>query len=292
MPVCIGMNHTEIDKRAGADGEAILWEETDEVYSEAIIDMSADKAPANDNTEQYISSVAELMNLERTERIQIKAHRLNLCEVPTPPRELTKKIFRYEGKQDGLGEAVIKESYKKFITLEPVLTEAPPVSIISLAQEFLRSPEKRWYTNSPPRLYTETPYYSKQLIWARIMLTSEDDKAMLLKSDIFRGVLASLYRVPINPSLLAAFLTFWNTEGHTLLTAQGEMGYPLIAIYDSMGLPISGHLYQEFIPQVSAVSGVVKTLHSIYADLWLALAEGQNLVTVPEWLDHFLGKST
>ena len=68
---------------------------------------------------------------------------------------------------------------------------------------------------------------------------------MLPKADIFRGVLASLYHIPINTSLLAAFLTFWNTEGHNLVTTQGEMGYPLIAMYDAMGIPISGHLYEE-----------------------------------------------
>lgn len=123
-----------------------------------------------------------------------------------------------------------------------------------------------------------------------MVLTSEDDKAMLVKADIFRGVLASLYRVPINPSLLAAFLTFWNIESHTLLTAQGEMGYPLLAMYDSMGLPISGHLYHEFIPLFSAVSGTVKTLHSIYAELWLLHAKNDDLVTVQEWVDHFLGE--
>jgi hypothetical protein len=59
-----------------------------------------------------------------------------------------------------------------------------------------------------------------------MMLISEDDKPMLHKADIFRKVLASLYGVPINSSLLSAFLTFWNIEGHTLLTAQGGNGLP------------------------------------------------------------------
>jgi hypothetical protein len=99
-----------------------------------------------------------------------------------------------------------------------------------------------------------------------MMLISEEDKAMLLKADIFRGVLASLYRVPINSSLLAAFLTFWNTEGHTLITTQGEMGYPLIAMYDAMGLPISGHLYEDHIPPPTEISSIVKALHYAYSE--------------------------
>jgi hypothetical protein len=238
-----------------------------------------------------MTSAAEQMCLERTERIKVTSRLLNLCEVPTPPRELTKKIFRDEGKQEGFGQPVLQGGYSEFIVLAPVLNEAPRVDIISLAREFMHSPEKRWKPNSLLQLRTTIPYCPKQLIWARMMLISEDDKPMLHKADIFRGVLASLYSVPINSSLLSAFLTFWNIEGHTLLTAQGEMGYPLLTMYDSMGLPISGHLYQEFIPPVSAVSGVIKILHSIYFELWLSHADTNDMVTVQEWVDYFLGEN-
>lgn len=266
-------------------------EAKDEIYNEIIIDTDADRIPADDSTEHYINSVAEQMGLKRTGRLIIKACPLNFCEVPTPPRELTKRVFRDKGKQDGFSQPVLKESYKQFVVLEPVLNEAPKVDISSLAQEFLQLPEKRWWPYSPLQLCTEIPYSSKQLLWARMMLTSEDDKSMLFRADIFRGVLASLYRVPINSSLLAAFLIFWNIEGHTLLTAQGEMGYPLLVMYDSMGLPISGHIYEEFIQTFSAVSGMVKALHSIYAELWLLHAKDNNLVTMQEWVDHFLGNN-
>lgn len=284
------MSGAEIDERAGDDGEAILWGSGDEIYSEAIVETNIDATPSDDDTEQYITSMAEQMGLERTEKISFTPLPQNLCEVPTPPKELTQKVFRDEGIQNGLGEPVVKDGYTTFVTLEPVLNEAPKVEISSLAQEFLLSPGKRWLPDSPLQLRTDIPYCSKQLIWARMMLVSDDDKQMLLKADIFRGVLASLYCVPTNPSLLAAFLTFWNIEGHTLLTAQGEMGYPLLTMYDSMGLPISGHLYEEFIPPCSAVSGVLKTLHSIYVDIWLLHAKGNDVVTVSEWVDHFLGK--
>ncbi|TVU45680.1 hypothetical protein EJB05_05175, partial [Eragrostis curvula] len=287
----ISFSGTEIDEKAGADGEAILWEERNEVYTEYTPTPDVDDAAPDDHTEEYISSVAELLGLERTERLMVGHKPLNKCEVPTPPRELTKKTFRYEGLKGSFEETMIKERNPAFfVVLEPVLSEAPPARVIALAQEFLKSPEKQWWNNSVFQLHTGTPYYPKQLIWARMMLVSEDDKQMLLKADIFRGVLASLYRIPINSSLLAAFLTFWNVEGHTLLTAQGEMGYPLLTMYDSMGLPISGHLYQEFIPPASAVSSVVKSLHSIYAELWLLHAEKKDLVTVEQWIDHFLGE--
>lgn len=53
--------------------------------------MDPNGIPPDDSTEQYIDSVAEQMGLVRTEDIKIKPSPLNLCEVPTPPRELTKK---------------------------------------------------------------------------------------------------------------------------------------------------------------------------------------------------------
>ncbi|KAL6642427.1 hypothetical protein ACP70R_020608 [Stipagrostis hirtigluma subsp. patula] len=286
----INISDTELDEKAGADGEAILWDEADEVYNDNATGTDVEDDAADTDVDQYISSIAELMGLERTERLKITANPINKCEVPTPPRELNKKIFRYEGLQNGFGDEITKGKITKFVVLEPVLNEAPPVEIATVAQNFLSSPTKRWWNNAPPQLVTETSHSPKQLIWARMMLSSEDDKSVLLKADIFRGVLASLYHIPINHSLLAAFLSFWNVESHTLITANGEMGYPLLAVYDSMGLPISGHLYQEFIPQVSAVTGVVKILHSIYAGLWLLHAENNDLVTIEEWVDHFLGE--
>jgi hypothetical protein len=70
------------------------------------------------------------------------------------------------------------------------------------------------------------------------------------------------------------------------------MGYPLIAVYDAMGLPISGHVYEEHIPPPTEVSNVLKALHSAYADIWMSTStSGSGNITIVEWLDHFLGKT-
>jgi hypothetical protein len=225
------------------------------------------------DAEQYISEAAKLMGLERTDRMKITPRPLNHCRVPTPPRELTNKLFRLEGSQKE-NELVSEEKSTTFIVLEPVLKEAPSMITNTLAQEFIRNPSKLWWNNSSLQLHTSIPYHHKLLLWARMMLISQEDKAMLLQADIFRGVLASMYHIPINPSLLAAFLTFWNTEGHTLVTTQGEIGYPLIAMYDAMGIPISGHLYEEYIPIESEVSGIVRVLHTAYTDIWILNQKG------------------
>ena len=267
-----------------------MWEETHEVYNDVVMNLpDVDEEMGDKDTEQYISEAAKLLGLERTDRMKIMARPLNICTVPTPPRDLTNKVFRREGFQQG-DELATEEKDSTFIVLEPVLKEAPSTAVNTLAQEFICNPSKLWWNDSSNQLQTSIPYSHKLLLWARMMLISEEDKAMLLKADIFRGVLASLYHIPINTSLLAAFLTFWNTEGHTLITAQGEMGYPLMAMYDAMGIPISGHLYEEYIPLESEVSGIVRVLHTAYTDIWVLHQSGSSPnVTLQNWIDHFLG---
>ncbi|KAM0846310.1 hypothetical protein ACQ4PT_055752 [Festuca glaucescens] len=282
---------TDFDERAGADGEAIMWEETHEVYSDVIMKLpDVGKDMGDHDAEQYISEAAKLMGLERTDRMKITPGPLNKCRVPTPPRELTIKFFRLEGFQQE-NKLVSEGKNTTFIVLEPVLKEAPSTMTNTLAQEFIRNPSKLWWNNSSLQLQTSIPYHHKLLLWARMMLISQEDKAMLLQADIFRGVLASIYHIPINPSLLAAFLTFWNTEGHTLVTTQGEIGYPLIAMHDAMGIPISGHLYEEYIPIESEISGIVRVLHTVYTDIWVLHQKGDSSsVTLQNWLDHFIGE--
>ena len=100
--------------------------------------------------------------------------------------------------------------------------------------------------------------------------------------------MASIYQCRVDPCLVAAFLTYWNVHGHTLITTQGEMGYPLHTVYDAMGIPISGGLYEEYIPLPSTGRGHVRTLYSIYADLCpVNMSAGAGLVTISAWVDNF-----
>jgi hypothetical protein len=129
------------------------------------------------------------------------------------------------------------------------------------------------------------------LIWARMMLVNDEDRDILQKSDVLRGILASLYCFQADPSLIAAFLTYWNLDGHTLVTSQGEMGYPLHTIPDAMGIPISGRLYEEFIPLPSDVHGDLETLYAIYIGLCpTELQPRPGLVNLSDWMGHFFGE--
>jgi hypothetical protein len=112
-----------------------MW---NEVYSEDLENniLLLTSSKDDDATDKYIAMVAKNMKLERTRKLHVKAQPTHGCEVPTPPLQLTSKVFRYEGVQKGLGELSTKEKNTTFV-LEPVLKEAPPVQISTLAQEFL-----------------------------------------------------------------------------------------------------------------------------------------------------------
>ena len=105
-----------------------------------------------------------------------------------------------------------------------------------------------------PRIRTGAPHYLKFLIWARAVLISKFEKGLLERAGIVKGVLASLYQVENCWPLLEAFISFWNSDGHTIVTSQGEMGYPLLALQDAMGIPISGRLYDEYVPDNAMVA--------------------------------------
>lgn len=165
-----------------------------------------------------------------------------------------------------------------------------PRHTVTLVQQFINSTTKRWVEGWPMQLRMEVSPNDKLMLWAHMLLVNPEESGCLKKAGIFRGVMASIYKCQKDPALVAAFLTYWNVDGHTLITSQGEMGYPLHTMYDAMGILISGHLYEEFIPLPSTVHGHVQTLHNIYADQCpLQLNEGPGLVTISTWVNHFFG---
>jgi len=147
----------------------------------------------------------------------------------------------------------------------PVTYKDLPDRTTTLAQKFIRSPSSKWTHEHPPQLRLSVQMSKKILIWARMMLVNKEDREILQKTDIFRGVLASIYHCEVDPSLVAAFLSYWNIDGHTLLSSQGEIGFPLHTISDAMGIPIVGRLYEEFIPLEPAMRGHVESLYAVYS---------------------------
>lgn len=82
---------------------------------------------------------------------------------------------------------------------------------------------------------------------------------------------------------------FWNSEGHTLVTSQGEVGFPLLALHDSTGIPISGRAYDEYVPESCFKDELVALLFSAYATIQKnkleSNKEGDILVSLAKWID-------
>uniref|UniRef100_A0A0E0L0B2 Aminotransferase-like plant mobile domain-containing protein n=1 Tax=Oryza punctata TaxID=4537 RepID=A0A0E0L0B2_ORYPU len=199
--------------------------------------------------------------------------------IPTPYRQL---LTNYQdvllGHQDQPG-AQPRGKPGSIHLLKPVLFSdsrafAVPCHTATLAQQFITSTTKRWLEDQPMQLRMEISPNDKLMLWTRMLMVNLYERVYLKKACVTLGIMASIYKCQIDPSLVAAFLTYWNVDGHTLVTSQGEMGYPLHTMYDVMGIPISGCLYEEFIPLPSTVRGYVQTYHNhLYQAilLWVGL---------------------
>jgi hypothetical protein len=289
-------------------GEVFLWRPEFDFFKDADIKTqpsdSEVSATNREGLDQSITKIAAHFKLGRgqqlilepaSEVIKREDKYRSKCRVPTPGKELT--TFLYEvplGLRKRPWEQPVQDCCSTVSILRPI-TEGPvtykdlPNRTATLAQSFIKSPSSKWTHEHPPQLRLSVQMSKKILIWARIMLVNKEDREALQKTDIFRGVLASIYHCEVDPSLVAAFLTHWNIDGHTLLTSQGEMGFPLHTISDAMGIPIVGRLYEEFIPLEPAMCGHVESLYAIYSNLCpVDMKPGSGLVTISTWVDHFL----
>nr|BAC80075.1 hypothetical protein [Oryza sativa Japonica Group] len=254
-------------------------------------------------TDDFMSQVASCLNIMRGQQLICEAEWMSLTQsrdwaafrVPTPFQKLLancKDVL--VGHQDQPGTQP-RGRPGSMCLLKPVLfndsgTFDVPRHTATLAQQFITSRTKRWLEDQPMQLRLEISPNDKLMLWARMLMVNPYDRTYLKKAGVLRGIMASIYKCKIDPSLVAAFLTYWNMDGHTLLTSQGEMGYPLHTMYDVMGIPISGRLYEEFIPLSSTVRGHVQTLHNIYVEECpLQLNEGPGIVTIATWVNHFFG---
>lgn len=261
-------------------------------------DKDQDGSDSENDIERTISAACTYLKLDRGSKLVVEVPSStpeSECPVPTIGSQLTRRTARYRGSQNKLWDTPDKNSSPTtMVVLDPVLDEAPAFDTMTLAQEFIRCPGKRWLRGDDPNLCAGIPYYEKYYIWARMMLLTEENKNALDRADVVRGIFGSLFHVPKCWPLIQAFVDSWNVSGHTIVTSQGEMGYSLLLVNDAMGIPISGHAYDEYIPSpfLPPEDTVVKTLHAIYAKLckW-RLSEsstGKGLVTVRSWLDYFL----
>lgn len=216
-------------------GEVYLWREDFDFFKDAVPDPPSQKDEAQiegletDGLDDFITQVADCLGLGRglkliTEpeyEVLGREERLSKqCRVPTPGKYLTSLqediplgLWKQPGDhpvQDRIGPAsFLRPVWDSIDSFRYV-----PAQTAALARRFNDVPSLKWLSNSRPQLQLDVAVCRKMLVWSRMMLVSKDDQMILKKVGIFRGVLASIYRHHSDPSLAAAFLTYWNIDTH------------------------------------------------------------------------------
>ena len=191
-----------------------------DAYKEEGMEVDPLTAIFDGDVEHCISAVATHLKLSRGTKLVIEASPTSdpKCTVPTAPSKLTRRTLRSGGEQNKPWEPPVKStSPTTLVILNPVLDKAPDFPTRTLAQEFIKSLEKRWRRDSAAQLQVGLPYSEKFLIWARMMLIAEEDRQMLERAGILRGVFSILFRICPAWPLIQAFIDFWNVDGHTLI---------------------------------------------------------------------------
>lgn len=75
--------------------------------------------------------------------------------------------------------------------------------------------------------------------------------------------------------------------------AQGEICYPLLALQDAIGIPISGRIYDEYVLNDATADPLARELFAAYAELcWRqnggGAKEPRGAVSAVEWINYFL----
>ncbi|KAF3624497.1 hypothetical protein FXO38_30232 [Capsicum annuum] len=77
----------------------------------------------------------------------------------------------------------------------------------------------------------------------------------LKDAKIYYVVYGSLFTYDHNTNILQAFCEAWCPTTNTLLTSVGEMSLSLCDLHTIGGLPITGSLYEEVVPDVTELMG-------------------------------------
>ncbi|XP_037471085.1 uncharacterized protein LOC119344896, partial [Triticum dicoccoides] len=126
-----------------------------DAYKEEGMEVDPLTAIFDGDVEHCISAVATHLKLSRGTKLVIEASPTSdpKCTVPTAPSKLTRRTLRSGGEQNKPWEPPVKNtSPTTLVILNPVLDKAPDFPTRTLAQEFIKSLEKRWRRDSAAQL--------------------------------------------------------------------------------------------------------------------------------------------
>jgi hypothetical protein len=211
-----------------SDGEIYLWREDFDFFDGATPSPRHTDAVGtvkeDEGTDDHMTLVAGCLGLGRGPQLVTESAYEALgndrrddrhCRVPTPEKKLSGILKDVPfGCQQTPNAQPVWECNGTASYIHPVLESTPRSNTVprftsTLAQKFIKHPPAKWFNDHQPQLRLEVPICRQMLIWARMMLVSGEDEDILQKTDVFRGVLASLYHFQADPSLVAAFLTYW-----------------------------------------------------------------------------------
>lgn len=153
----------------------------------------------------------------------------------------------------------------------------------TMAQEFVKFTKKGWEAHKATRLRVTMFQHPLKLAWTRQIL--QHYKEDLEEAGILWGVYAGLFEYRVSWALLKAFFTFCNSDGHTIVTRMGEIGFSLLDMREIRGLPITGSPYDEYIPEGRDFSHHLLSLYISYGELF-ALCSGS--VSFVSWIDYLV----
>nr|GMD60335.1 Cytochrome P450 71A6 [Ipomoea batatas] len=120
----------------------------------------------------------------------------------------------------------------------------------SLGRRILEG-EVSW--NQDPSFKGEFSFAKGYWEWTEDILSRHRD--VLEAAMIYDGIYASLFTYDRSTHIIQAFCEAWCPMTNTLLTSVGELSISLWDLHVLCGLPISGDIYDEYVPTASELTG-------------------------------------
>ena len=112
-----------------------------------------------------------------------------------------------------------------------------------LLRHDIESERRSWAKLSLHGEFSYKPFYWE---WLEDILVRCKDKLTTLH--LFDALYASLFLYDRCSNLIRAVCEHWCPQTNTLHTSKGEVSLSIFDIYSFLGLPLSGRLYDEVVP--------------------------------------------
>ncbi|KAJ8430152.1 hypothetical protein Cgig2_005514 [Carnegiea gigantea] len=169
--------------------------------------------------------------------------------------------------------------------------EGPP-SLSSWSEENLKTGEI-FLLSSHPILQKSVPSYQLlhhdihvgQRSWEKLPCQGEFSYTLLYWEWLEDVLTPSLFIYDKCPNIVRAICEYWCPETNSLHTSKGEVSISLLDIYDFLGLPLSGFLYDEVVPPSKELkSGMGRSCTHLFKAYHILRQCFDHKPTIEEWI--------